>query len=166
MAMAINISLDELLGWTAEERTKWLPWLKANPSALDVRVQPGGRFPTVAALIDHIFLVEVRHTLRLQGQELPTQSGVAPNDIDGLFTFGERARDGVRKFLPTIASKDLDTPRDVVVASGTYSLSPRKLLFHMALHEVRHWAQIAAAVRMAGFTPPGDHDLFYSNSIR
>jgi uncharacterized damage-inducible protein DinB len=35
----------------------------------------------------------------------------------------------------------------------------------MSLHEVRHWAQIAAVVRIAGFTPPGDHDLFYSKSI-
>jgi uncharacterized damage-inducible protein DinB len=33
------------------------------------------------------------------------------------------------------------------------------------LHEVRHWAQIAAAVRMAGCTPPGDHDLFYAKAL-
>jgi hypothetical protein len=35
----------------------------------------------------------------------------------------------------------------------------------MALHEVRHWAQIASAVRAAGFVPPGDHDLFYSKAL-
>lgn len=163
--MVVNISLDELLGWTAEERAKWLPWLKANPGAMDVTIQPGGRFPTVGALIDHIFLVEVRHTLRLQRQELPTQSGVVANDIDALFAYGRRAREGVLRYVPTLSIDDLNQPRDVVVASGTYQLSPRKLLFHMALHEVRHWAQVAAAVRMAGFTPPGDHDLFYSKSI-
>lgn len=163
--MTITISLDELLGWTAEERAKWFPWLKANPAALDVKVQPGGRFPTVSALIDHIFVVEVRHTLRLQRKELPAQSGVAAHDINALFAYGERARAGVRELLPTLASDDLDRPRDVAVASGTYQLSPRKLLFHMVLHEVRHWAQIAAAVRAAGFAPPGDHDLFYAKSI-
>jgi uncharacterized damage-inducible protein DinB len=53
----------------------------------------------------------------------------------------------------------------VVVATGTYALSPRKLLFHMVLHEVRHWAQIAAAVRAAGFAPPGEHDLIYSKAL-
>ena len=52
--MTLTITLDELLAWTAEERAKWLPWLKANPKALDVTVQPGGRFPTVASLIDHL----------------------------------------------------------------------------------------------------------------
>jgi uncharacterized damage-inducible protein DinB len=163
--MTPTISLDELLGWTAEERAKWLPWLKKNSGALDVAIQPGGRFPTVASLIDHIFLVEVRHTHRLQGQELPTATGIAAGDVDGLFRYAARGREAVHRFLPTLNPGDLNKPRDVVVPTGTYPMSPRKLLFHMALHEVRHWAQIAAAVRMAGFTPPGDHDLFYSKSI-
>src|SRR5687767_14427014 len=163
--MSLSITLDELLEWNSEERAKWLPWLKANPKALDVTVQPGGRFPTVCSLIDHIFLVEHRHTLRLQGKELPTESGVTPGDIDALYAYAARGREGVRKYLPTLSEQDANTPRNVVVASGTYPLSPRKLLFHMALHEVRHWAQIAAAVRAAGFAPPGDHDLFYSKAL-
>jgi uncharacterized damage-inducible protein DinB len=163
--MTLNITLDELLEWNAEERAKWLPWLKANPASLNVPVQPGGRFPTVGSLIDHIFLVEVRHILRLQRQNLPTETGVAAGDIDGLFAYAARGRDAVHRYLPTLAAGDLNTPRDVVVSDGTYPLSPRKLLFHMALHEVRHWAQIAAAVRMAGFAPPGNHDLFYSKAL-
>ena len=160
-----SLTLDELLGWNGEERNKWLVWLKKHPTALDVAVQPGGRFPTVASLIDHIFLVEVRHTMRLQGKELPTATGVAAGDIDGLFTYAARGREGVHRFLPSLNPMDLNKPRDVMVPTGTYAMSPRKLLFHMALHEVRHWAQIAAAVRVAGFTPPGDHDLFYSKSL-
>lgn len=163
--MTIHLSLDELLAWNAEERAKWQPWLRAHPAALNVPVQPGGRFPTVGALIDHIFLVEVRHTQRLQGKELPTESGVPAGDLDALFAYAARGREGVRQFLTTVRIDDLDQPRDVRVASGVYRLSPRKLLFHMVLHEVRHWAQIAAAVRMAGFAPPGDHDLFYSKAL-
>jgi len=163
--MPLTITLDELLDWTAEERGKWMPWLKANPKALDVAVQPGGRFPTVGALIDHIFLVEHRHTSRLQGKELPAESGVTPGDVDALFTYAARGRNGVTSFIPTLDPSDAITPRDVVVATGTYPLSPRKLLFHMVLHEVRHWAQIASAVRAAGFAPPGDHDLFYSKAL-
>lgn len=163
--MTLTISLDELLGWTAEERAKWLPWLKANPAALNMAVQPGGRFPTVGSLINHIFLVEVRHTLRLQGKELPTETGVKPGDIDGLYAYAARGREALHRYLPSIDPAELNKPRDVVVADGTYPLSPRKLLFHMALHEVRHWAQIASAVRMAGCAPPGDHDLFYSKAL-
>jgi len=161
--MTAHITLDELLGWTAEERAKWQPWFKANPSALNVTVQPGGRFPTVGSLIDHIFLVEHRHTARLQGTEPPTASGVSAGDVDALWVYADRGRHAVQEFAPSLSGADLNTPRAVVLPSGTYSMSPRKLLLHMALHEVRHWAQIAAAVRAAGFAPPGDHDLFYSN---
>lgn len=163
--MTLTISLDELLTWTAEERAKWLPWLNANRAALDVPVQPDGRFPTVWSLVDHIFVVEVRHTLRLCRKDLPSESGVMAHDIDGLFAYGARGREAVHQYLPTLGAQDAARPRDVVVASGTYPLTPRKLLFHMALHEVRHWAQISAAVRMAGFAPPGDHDLFYSKAF-
>jgi uncharacterized damage-inducible protein DinB len=163
--MTLTITLDELLNWTDEERAKWLPWLKANPGALDVTIQPGGRFPTVGSLVDHIFLIEQRHTLRLQGKDLPSETGIATGRIDELFAYAARARAEARQYLPTLTSEDAGTPRDFVVAAGTYRLSPRKLLFHMVLHEVRHWAQIAAALRAAGFAPPGDHDLFYSNAL-
>ena len=138
---------------------------EGEPAALTVPLQPGGRFPTVGSLIDHIFLVEVRHILRLQRQELPTATGVAAGDIDGLFSYAARGRQAVHRYLPALTAGDLNTPRDVVVSDGTFPLSPRKLLFHMALHEVRHWAQIASTVRMAGFTPPGEHDLFYSKAL-
>jgi uncharacterized damage-inducible protein DinB len=164
--MTPTMTIDELLGWTAEERAKWRPWLAANPAALDLPLQPGGRFPTVGSLIDHIFAVEVRHTMRLQGGgQLPASTGVPAGDIDALFEYAARGRAEVERMIPTIGEVDLNAPRDVVVASGTYRMTPRKLLFHMALHEVRHWAQIAAAVRMAGYVPPGEHDLFYSNAL-
>jgi uncharacterized damage-inducible protein DinB len=45
-------------------------------------------------------------------------------------------------------------------------MTPRKLLFHILLHEMRHWAQIALAIRLAGFEPPGNHDLLYSTALR
>lgn len=164
--MTLSITLDELLAWTAEERAKWQPWFKAHPQALDVAVQPGGRFPTVGALLDHIFLVEVRHTRRLQRLDLPSQSGLDVGDVDGLFAYASSARAGVHHYVATLTAPEAATPRDVVVQSGgVFSMTPRKLLFHMALHEVRHWAQIASVVRMAGFAPPGDHDLFYSKAL-
>ena len=62
----IALSLDELLAYTDEERGKWRAWLEAHPEALALRLQPGGRFATVGALIDHIFLVEARHLARLE----------------------------------------------------------------------------------------------------
>ena len=60
-----------------------------------------------------------------------------------------------------------DQPRTIQVASGgEFTLTARKLLFHIVVHEIRHWAQIALAVRLAGFAPPGQHDLMYSPALR
>jgi uncharacterized damage-inducible protein DinB len=163
--MTLTMTFEELLAWTAEERAKWRPWLVANPQALDLTLQPGGRFGTVGSLIDHIFLVEHRHTSRLLFTELPAQTGITHGDLDALFDYAARGRARVHQLLRTMDVAAIDTPRDVVVADGTYALSPRKLLFHMALHEVRHWAQVASTVRAAGLAPPGNHDLFYSSAL-
>ena len=56
-------------------------------------------------------------------------------------------------------------PREFAVQSGTFVMTPRKLLLHIGLHETRHWAQIALGVRQAGLDPPGNHDLFYSRAM-
>ena len=46
------------------------------------------------------------------------------------------------------------------VGLGQITMSRRRLLTHVFLHEVRHLAQLALAARMAGIEPPGSHDLF------
>ena len=56
--------------------------------------------------------------------------------------------------------------RTFEVRERQWPMTPRKLLFHVLLHEIRHWAQIALAVRLAGIEPPGDHDLFFSTALR
>ncbi len=72
----IVLTLDELFAYTDEERGKWRLWFDTHPAAMDIRLQPGGRFDTVAALVDHIFLVETRHLARLQRHPVPEASGV------------------------------------------------------------------------------------------
>ena len=67
----LTLSLNELLAYTEEEREKWRVWLLAHPEALAIRMQPDGRFATVGALVDHIFLVEERHLARLRQQDVP-----------------------------------------------------------------------------------------------
>ena len=69
----MKIEFTELLRYTQEERDKWRRWFVEHPDAMDVDVQPGARFATVGALIDHIFLVERRHVQRLQEAPLDTR---------------------------------------------------------------------------------------------
>ena len=161
----LALTLDELLAYTEEERGKWRNWLAANPAAMALRLQPEGRFATVAALIDHIFLVEARHVARLRGGQVPTASGIEEGDRDALFRYAAETRDALRAFTRTLDDVEAQRPREFTVQSGTFRMTPRKLLLHIPLHEVRHWAQIALVARQAGFAPPGNHDLFYSKAV-
>jgi uncharacterized damage-inducible protein DinB len=160
----VTLSLNELLAYTDEEREKWRVWLLAHPHALDLRMQPDGRFATVGALVDHIFLVEERHLARLQKRDVPSESGIA-TEVAPLFEYGTRVRKALRDFVSTLPDSDAQVVRIFTVQSGSFSLTPRKLLFHIAVHEIRHWAQIALAIRQAGQDPPGNHDLFFSSAL-
>jgi len=164
--MPLQLSMDELLKYTAEERDRWRRWLSANPAGIDAAVQPGGRFPTVGRLIDHIFLVERRHLQRLTDQPLASTTGLTGNNAAPLFDYGASVRRELEQYLRGLDADEADQVRIFEVREQQCPMTPRKLLFHLVLHELRHWAQIALAVRLAGLEPPGDHDLFYSRALK
>jgi uncharacterized damage-inducible protein DinB len=162
----LSLSFPELLRYTSDEREKWRAWLAANPGAIDAALQPGGRFATVGKLIDHIFLVERRHLQRLTGDRLSESTGLTGNNAPPLFDYGASVRRELEQFVETLDEDEADQVRTFEVRERPWPMTPRKLLFHILLHEMRHWAQIALAVRLAGLEPPGDHDLFYSRALR
>jgi uncharacterized damage-inducible protein DinB len=162
----MNLTYGEMLRYTSGEREKWRSWLTANPSAMDAPVQPGGRLPTVGKLIDHIFLVERRHLQRLRHEAVAGSTGLTGNNVAPLFDYGASVRRELEQYAADVDEEDADKLRTFEVASGMFEMTPRKLLFHILMHETRHWAQIALAVRLAGYEPPGDHDLFYSKALK
>jgi uncharacterized damage-inducible protein DinB len=164
--VALALQYEELLRYTAEERDKWRSWLVRNPAAMDAAVHPGGRCPTVGKLIDHIFLVEQRHLQRLRQEALATETGLTGNNAPPLFDYGASVRRELEQFARQLDDDAGDEMRTFEVREQQWPMTPRKLLFHILMHEVRHWAQIALAVRVAGFEPPGDHDLFFSRALR
>ena len=163
--MPLSIAFDELVRYTNMERDKWRQWFLDHAAAIDAPVQPGGRLPTVGKLIDHIFLVERRHLQRLTAQPLADSTGLTGNNAPPLFDYGRSVRRELEQFVADLSDEDVDTVRTFDVRDKKWPMTPRKLLFHILLHETRHWAQIALAVRLAGFEPPGDHDLFYSKAL-
>jgi uncharacterized damage-inducible protein DinB len=162
----MKLEFAELARYTQEERDKWRSWLAAHPDALEVEVQPGGRYPTVGTLIDHIFLVERRHLQRLRSAPLDTKTGLSGHHAPPLFDYGASVRRELDQFVAELDDYVADEPRTFTVQTGDFLLTPRKLLFHCLLHETRHWAQIALAVRRAGLEPPGNHDLFFSKALK
>jgi uncharacterized damage-inducible protein DinB len=163
----VNLRFAEFLRYTQEEREKWRAWFLAHPDAMSAELQPGGRYPTVGALIDHIFLVERRHLQRLRSAPLDTKTGLSGHHAPPLFDYGASVRRELEQFASQLEEDAADEPRTFTVLSGgDFLLTPRKLMFHILMHETRHWAQIAFAVRRAGLEPPGNHDLFYSRALK
>jgi uncharacterized damage-inducible protein DinB len=133
---------------------------------MEAPVQAGGRFPTVGKLIDHVFLVERRHLQRLTGDALSQETGLSGSNASPLFDYGASVRRELEHLARTLSDDIADEIRQIEIRDRKWPTSTRKLLFHILLHEIRHWAQIALAVRMAGFEPPGEHDLLFSQALQ
>ena len=159
--MTLSVELGELLDYTDHERRKWREWIAAAPERLALAFQAGGRFPTVGSLFDHVFLVERRHLSRLQGGTPPDSTGVTPGDWQALFEYADLVRADLRRYVGELDADASRAVLTIVAQSGTQTMTKRRLAAHILLHEIRHTAQIAYAVRNAGQEPPGQHDLFY-----
>ena len=161
--MTVAVSLVSLLAYSDAERRKWRDWLEANPERLRLSFQPGGRFPDIGSLFDHLFLVERRHLSRLEGAVPPAATGIAADDVAALFDYADLVRADFRAYIDAL--DDAMAGRPIVItglqSSGDITMSRRRLTTHILLHEIRHLAQIAYAARLAGHEPPGQHDIFY-----
>ena len=162
----LSMSLPELIRYTTAEREKWRLWFSQHPTAIDAVVQPGGRLPTVGKTIDHIFLAERRFLQRLTATPLSQSTGLTGTNAAPLFDYGASVRRELEQFVNDLDPDVADDVRSFEILERTWTLTPRKMLFHIVLHEIRHWAQIALAVRLAGFEPPGEHDLLFSTAVR
>ena len=161
-----TLDYSELLRYTEEERAKWRRFFVEHDQALDIPLTPGGRFTTVGRLVDHIFLVEQRHLQRLRGEPVAEHTGLTASNAPPLFDYGASIRRELEQFVASLDEDQANEARTVQVRGQDFVMTPRKLLFHILLHEIRHWAQVALAVRLAGIDPPGDHDLFFSRALR
>lgn len=155
------LGLAELLDYSDHERHKWRQWIETDPSRLTLPFQPGGRFPTIGSVFDHIFLVERRHLARLEGGTPPDTTGVAPGDIEALFDYAALVRADFRHYVSELNGALGAQILNFTVPNYSFSMTRRKLVAHMLIHEVRHLAQVAFAARVAGVEPPPELDLLF-----
>ena len=161
--MSANVDFQNLMAYTDHERAKWKTWLAADPSRLAIPFQSGARFPTVGSLLNHMFWVEERHLARLEGQPVPETAGTPENDLSALFDYADRVRANLRRFVTACDDQRISEAITFALRGGPpMTVRRRKLAAHILLHEIRHFAQIAYAVRVAGHEPPGEHDYFFS----
>ncbi len=162
--MATTLSLNDLMDYTDWERQKWHDWLrKHGAEVLKTSAGPNGdgRFTTVGDLVKHIFSAEKRYVERLSGRPL-TDAGCIPNDdIEALFRFGQQSRKDLKEFVEAFPAQQWDIPQDHRLMNNVLTATPRKIIVHVLLHEIRHWAQIATLFRLNSLVDDF-HDFLFS----
>jgi uncharacterized damage-inducible protein DinB len=160
----VNLTLDDLLDYTAWERQKWHEWfLQRGDEVLKMSAGPhgDGRFTSVGDLIKHIFSAEKRYADRLSGRAL-TDTSTLPNDnIEALFEFSQQSRTALKELVETFPAQDWDVPQEHKIQNNVLTATPRKIVVHVLLHEIRYWAQIAALLRLNGLVDEF-HDFLFS----
>ena len=167
----MKLTIDELLGYTDEERGKWEAWFAEHGNEPLKLAVPMDVHPTVGSLILHCFWAELfyaqwmRGTLMTPEQMKEIIEEQDAENVEQLFAFGHSARKALREALSAYSEQDWEKTYDVDGPGFHLSGPARKLIAHILVHEIRHWAQVAVMIRQHNLAPPGEHDLLFSQSF-
>ena len=151
--MLINLSLNDLMDYTDWERQKWYDWLRQHgEQVLKISAGPhgDGRFETVGELVRHIFTAEKRYVERLSGRSLTDPASIPSDNIEALFQFSQQGRKELKESVETLSAQEWDAPKDFKILNYFVRATPRKIVIHILMHEIRHWAQITTLFRLNG----------------
>ena len=165
--MEPGITLTELLTYTDWQRDKWQARLHQLGDAV-LQTKCGehgdGRMETVGDNVRHIFSAEKRYVDRLTERELTDTNTVPADRIDSLFDFGRQSRAELRTFIASLPADRWDAMLEWHAFGKILRATPRKIVLHVLMHEIRHWAQIATVLRLNGM--PGDwQDFLFSPAL-
>jgi uncharacterized damage-inducible protein DinB len=151
--MTIGLSVNDLLDYTEWERRKWRVRLgRQGDAALAMAAGPNGdgRFETVGDLVKHIFSAEKRYVERLTGRPLTDPASIPNARLEELFEFGQKSRSDLKDLIDTFPASEWDAMKEFKILNFIARATPRKIVMHVLMHEIRHWAQIGTLLRLNG----------------
>jgi uncharacterized damage-inducible protein DinB len=159
----VQLNLDVLLDYTEWQRQTWHGWLQQHgDQVLKINAGPhaDGRFECVGDLVRHIFSAEKRYVERLTERPLTDVSSIPNDSAKALFRFGEQSRKELMALLETFPAEVWDVPKEWKILTYSINATPKKIVVHILMHEIRHWAQIGTLFRLNGLTGEFQDFLF------
>ncbi len=164
--MSTGVSFDVLLAYLDEEAGKWGRWFAENPEAFEVNIDVAN-VGDARGLVHHIFAVEQLYVKRLRNEPPITPDQVPREPATALFAVGRQARTDLRSIANDKGDTGLDeTYTFKTLTYGDITASYRKCLTQVIVHSIRHWAQLATALRQAAFKQPWGHDFLLSSAMK
>jgi len=160
-----GISFRDLYAYHFDETHRWRQWFEKQPAAvLDVTV---GDAPLSKArdLLLHVFIVEWAYVQALNSKGFDRWTEFKNDTLANIFVCADEAEAGLRKIVDEATPSSLEDEATISGGSMTLKGTRRKFLVHTFVHGTRHWAQLASALRAAGYKTDWQHDLVLSDAI-
>jgi len=158
------VTFQELLSYSREELGRWRDWFNQHPEALDVKIEVA-QATDIRMLLLHIILVEMRYAEWLMGDAISPVESIATQSTDSLFAAADAAQAKWQRLIDTSSDEPWDEMMAFPAPMERLRASRRKCFVHAFVHGVRHWAQLATALRAAGYKQDWQHDFVFSTAM-
>ncbi len=163
MSAALGISFEELLAYEQEQTEQWRDFFLKKSYLLKAEASPT---QTVADVLFHMFTSEYRIAQRLLGEVMQQDADFVRGNVSDIFSIAELAEIKFREYLANATPEEMDEVKLFPSPTlGEIRATPKKMLLHAIVHSIRHWAQIARAVREHGQRTDFSHDVLFSKSV-
>ncbi len=150
--------LRELARYCAGETDRWYAWLAEQDAALLALPVGEAQIATVGTLLMHVAWVERAYAEVVVGA--PVTSEWLPTDaLAPIRAVHEEAFAKLESFLAGADDAALERRVTLRVRGVRLTASVGKMVAHMLVHGIRHYAQLAMKLREQGHRAPGEHDL-------
>ena len=169
-----SVGFSELLDHTQQESRRWHDWFNLHSQALDVPIDVAGS-ATVRDLLSHIIFVDLLFAEWLLGESTTPAAKIGParftdsidkTSPDAIFSAADSALLTWRKVLEKTHDEKWDEMMSFPAPTKNMKASRRKCFTHAFLHGMRHWAQLATALRRAGYKQDWQHDFIFSPAMQ
>lgn len=150
----------ELLAWLDRTSSGWRDLVQQHPEVLAFPCSTRETH-NVAELLQHIVAVELRYAERLCDLPETSYEQIDFNSADAIFATHARAMQLLQPLLQRDAAFWEDSIEFMTRSVGKMSAPRRAVLVHLAMHSVRHYAQMATLAREHGVAPGWPMDYLF-----